>query len=60
MPSHYTANARRRRGGTVPLRQRDPSVPTDLAALLDRALDDEPSRRFPTAREFATALRGVL
>ena len=48
------------RGGTVPLRQRDPSVPTDLAALLDRALDDEPSRRFPTAREFATALRGVL
>ncbi len=48
------------RGGTVPLRQRDPSVPADLAALVDRALDDEPSRRFPTAREFVTALRGVL
>jgi serine/threonine protein kinase len=48
------------RGGTVPLRQRDPGVPADLAALIDRALDDEPSRRFPSAREFATALRGVL
>jgi serine/threonine protein kinase len=48
------------RGGTVPLRQRDPSVPVDLAALIDRALDDEPSRRFPTARDLVTALRGVL
>jgi hypothetical protein len=48
------------RGGTVPLQQRDPSLPRDLAALVDRALDDEPSRRFPTAREFVTALRGAL
>jgi len=48
------------RGGVVPLRQRDPTVPPDLAAILDRALDDEPSRRFPTARELVTALRGVL
>jgi serine/threonine protein kinase len=48
------------RGGVVPLRQRDPTVPPDLAAILDRALDDEPSRRFPTAREFVSALRGVL
>jgi eukaryotic-like serine/threonine-protein kinase len=48
------------RGGVVPLRQRDPSVPEDLAAVVDRALDDEPSRRFPTARELVTALRGVL
>jgi serine/threonine protein kinase len=47
-------------GGVVPLRQRDPSVPQDLAAVIDRALDDEPSRRFPTARELVTALRGVL
>jgi hypothetical protein len=44
----------------VPLRQRDPSVPEDLAAVVDRALDDEPSRRFPTARELVAALRGVL
>jgi serine/threonine protein kinase len=48
------------KGGVVPLRLRDPSVPEDLAAVIDRALDDEPSRRFPTAREFVAALRGVL
>jgi pSer/pThr/pTyr-binding forkhead associated (FHA) protein len=48
------------RGGIVPLRRRDPSLPEDLAAVLDRALDDEPARRFPTAREFGAALRGVL
>jgi eukaryotic-like serine/threonine-protein kinase len=48
------------RGGTVPLRQRDPSVPEDFAAVIDRALDDEPTRRFPTAREFGDAVKGVL
>jgi serine/threonine protein kinase len=48
------------RGGVVPLQKRDPSLPEDLAAVIDRALDDEPSRRFPTAREFASALRGAL
>ncbi len=48
------------KGGVVPLRQRDPSVPEDLAAVIDRALDDEPSRRFPTARELVAALRVVL
>jgi serine/threonine protein kinase len=48
------------RGGVVPLRRRDPSVPADLAAVIDRALDDEPARRFPTAREFGAALRGAL
>jgi serine/threonine protein kinase len=48
------------RGGVVPLRQRDPALPQDLAAVLDRALDDDPEKRYPTAREFADALRGVL
>ena len=48
------------RGGVVPLRRRDPSLPDDLAVVIDRALDDEPSRRFPTAREFVSALRGAL
>jgi serine/threonine protein kinase len=48
------------RGGVVPLRKRDASLPEDLAAVIDRALDDEPSRRFPTAREFASALRRTL
>ena len=48
------------RGGVVPLSRRDPSVPPDLAAVIDQALDDEPARRFPSAREFVAALRGVL
>jgi serine/threonine protein kinase len=48
------------RGGVVPLRRRDPSLPEDLAAVIDKALDDEPSRRFPTAREFVSVLRGAL
>jgi serine/threonine protein kinase len=48
------------RGGVVPLGRRDASLPPDLAAVIDRALHDEPARRFPTAREFLTALRGVL
>jgi hypothetical protein len=48
------------KGGVVPLRRRDPSIPEDLAAVIDRALDDDPSRRFPTARELVASLRGVL
>jgi hypothetical protein len=48
------------RGGVVPLRERDPSVPEPLAAVLDKALADDPPARFPTAREMAAALRGVL
>jgi serine/threonine protein kinase len=48
------------RGGIVPLRQRDASLPEDFAAVIDRALDDEPARRFPTAREFGDALKRVL
>jgi serine/threonine protein kinase len=48
------------RGGVVPLRQRDPSVPADLAGVIDHALDDEPARRFPTAREFGAAVKGIL
>jgi serine/threonine protein kinase len=47
-------------GGVVPLRRRDPSLPEDLAAVIDRALDDEPARRFPTTREFSSALEGAL
>jgi serine/threonine protein kinase len=48
------------RGGTVPLRWRDASLPEDLAAVIDRALDDEPARRFPTTREFDGAVKKVL
>ncbi len=48
------------RGDSVPLRHRDPSVPDALAEVVDRALEDEPARRYPTAREFLSALRRVL
>jgi hypothetical protein len=48
------------RGGCVPLRRRDPTVPPALAEIIDRALEDDPERRYPTAREFVTALRSVL
>jgi serine/threonine protein kinase len=48
------------RGGFVPIREREASLPEDLAAVLDRALDDDPDARYPTAREFADALRAVL
>jgi serine/threonine protein kinase len=48
------------RGGTVPIRRHDPSLPEGLARVIDRALDDEPSRRYPTAREFGAALRDAL
>jgi serine/threonine protein kinase len=48
------------RGGVVPIRQRDPALPEDLAAVIDRGLADEPERRYPSAGEFAAALRSVL
>jgi serine/threonine protein kinase len=48
------------RGGVVPLRQRDPALPEELAAVLDRALTDDPALRYPTAGDFARALAQVL
>jgi hypothetical protein len=48
------------RGGVVPLRDRDPFLPDDLAGVIDRALQDDPERRYPSAQEFEAALRGVL
>jgi serine/threonine protein kinase len=48
------------RGGTIPIRSHDPSLSEDLARVIDRALEDEPSRRYPTAREFAAGLRDAL
>jgi pSer/pThr/pTyr-binding forkhead associated (FHA) protein len=48
------------RGGTVPLRQRDPSVPEPLCAIIDQALSDAPERRPASGREMASALRRVL
>ncbi len=48
------------KGGVIPLRERDPSVPAPFAEVLGRALEDDPVRRYPTGREFAAALRDVL
>jgi serine/threonine protein kinase len=48
------------RGGVVPLRQRDASLPGPLAEVLDRALADDPAGRYPDAGGFRRALAGVL
>ncbi len=48
------------RGGVVPIRDRDPFLPDDLADVLDRALLDDPVQRYPDAGEFVAALRAVL
>ena len=48
------------KGGVVPLRERDASVPADFARVIDRALSDAPEGRYPDAGGFARALREVL
>jgi serine/threonine protein kinase len=48
------------RGGVIPIRDRDPFLPDDLADVLDRALLDDPEQRYPDAGEFLAALRAVL
>jgi serine/threonine protein kinase len=58
--SHHDPLAVILRGGTVPLRQRDPSVPEELARVIDKALADAPESRYPDARALASALRQVL
>jgi len=40
----------------VPLRERNPEVPPDVAAAIHRALAEDPADRFPTAGAFAEAL----
>lgn len=40
-----------------PVRTHRPNVPAELDAIILRALERDPSRRFPTARAFAEALR---
>jgi pSer/pThr/pTyr-binding forkhead associated (FHA) protein len=48
------------RGGFVPLRDRDPSLPAELAGVIDTGLADDPVRRHPDGGAFARALRAVL
>ena len=58
--SHHDPLAVILRGGTVPLRQRDPSVPEEFARVIDKALAEAPEARYGDARALATALRQVL
>jgi eukaryotic-like serine/threonine-protein kinase len=44
----------------VPLVERNPAVPERLAAVVERAMEKEPARRYQTAAEFGTALSRVL
>jgi eukaryotic-like serine/threonine-protein kinase len=41
-----------------PLRERRPDVPDDLVAIVDRALEKDPSRRYPDADAMRAALLG--
>ena len=43
-------------GGVVPVRERDPEVPPGLAEVVDRAVDDDLGKRYPSAVEFREAL----
>jgi serine/threonine protein kinase len=40
----------------VPIRKRDPSIPSALAEAIDRAVRKEAGQRFPSAKEFGRAL----
>jgi len=44
-------------GEALPIRDRRPELPEELAAIIHRALDREPARRFANCQEFASALR---
>jgi len=48
------------KGGVVPIRDRDPAVSKEVAAVIDRALADDLSSRYATAAEFRAALAAVL
>ncbi len=43
-----------------PLRSSDPRIHADLETICLKALEKDPQRRYPTAREFATDLRAYL
>ncbi len=47
-------------GRIIPVREREPRLPEAVAAVVDRALADDPLRRYPTAAELRDALREAL
>ncbi|HEU0030003.1 MAG TPA: serine/threonine-protein kinase [Kofleriaceae bacterium] len=44
------------RGDVVPLPEREPRVPADLAAIVAKAMQHEPAKRYATARELSDDL----
>ena len=44
----------------VPIPERNPSVPAVLGPVMQRVLAKDPDQRYPTARDFADALRQAL
>ena len=46
------------RGGVVPIRERDPFLPDELANVIDRALMDDPAQRYPDAGGVRTRRSG--
>lgn len=51
-----TVLARAKAGVAPPLLERNPHVPPELAAIVERALAPEPADRYPSARELAREL----
>ncbi len=47
-------------GKTIPMRDRDPSIPLDLANVIDTGLAVSPENRYQSAGEFLEKLREVL
>ncbi len=44
-------------GPPIPIRTREPDVPMDLAAIVNRAMERDPDHRYPTAQPLAEDLR---
>ena len=41
----------------VPLEKRNPAIPAGVAAVINKALQDDPAARYQTAGEFRAALK---
>jgi tRNA A-37 threonylcarbamoyl transferase component Bud32 len=49
-----------RRRSFVPLRERRPGLPLDLARVIEKAIESVPARRYPNMAAFERALAGTL
>ncbi len=47
-------------GHVVPLRQRDPHIPLELVAIVERAMAQQIARRYPSAKELSEELRRFM